>query len=61
MTTYTVVNVRGRTVLPASDASTAALCCRIFNDKHGQRSHRVVVSGPETCATAHAPPLLCGP
>ena len=30
MTTYTVANARGRTVLPASDAATAALYRRIF-------------------------------
>ncbi len=56
MTTYTVVDVRGRTILPASDAGTAALYCRILNDKHGQSSHRVVVSEPEPCIAADAPP-----
>jgi len=36
VTAYTVVNARGRTVLPASDVATAALYRRIFDDKHGQ-------------------------
>ena len=55
MTTYTVVNARGRTVLPASDAATAALYRRIFDDKHGQGSHRVVAAGPEIRTPALAP------
>ena len=58
MTTYTIVNARGRTVLPASDAATAALYRRIFDDKHGQGSHRVVAVGPESHAPARAPLLL---
>jgi archaellum component FlaF (FlaF/FlaG flagellin family) len=58
VTTYTVVNARGRTVLPASDAATAALYRRIFDDKHGQGSHRVVLLEPEVRTPARAPPLL---
>jgi hypothetical protein len=58
VTTYTVVNARGRTVLPASDAATAALYRRIFDDKHGQDSHRVVAAEPEVHAPARVPPLL---
>ena len=58
MTIYTVVNARGRTVLPASDAATAALYRRIFDDKHGQSSHRVVAVEPEVRAPDRVPPLL---
>jgi hypothetical protein len=54
VTTYTVVNARGRTVLPASDVATAALYRRIFDDKHGQSSHRVVAAEPGV----RAPPPL---
>jgi hypothetical protein len=54
VTTYTVVNARGRTVLPASDAATAALYRRIFDDKHGQGSHRVVAAGSEVRAPVMA-------
>jgi hypothetical protein len=58
VTAYTVGNARGRTVLPASDAATAALYRRIFDDKHGQGSHRVVAAGPEVRAATRLPPFL---
>jgi hypothetical protein len=58
VTAYTVVNARGRTALPVSDVATAALYRRIFDDKHGQGSHRVVLLEPEVRTPARAPPLL---
>ena len=50
MTAYTVIDARGKTVLPASAATTAALYCRIFNTKHGEGSHRVVAVEPALVA-----------
>src|SRR5437868_5187902 len=59
VTTYTVINARGRTVLPASDAATAALYRRIFDDKHGQGSPCVVAAGPKVRAPVRTPlPLV---
>jgi hypothetical protein len=61
VTTYTVVDARSRTVLPASDAVTAAPYRRIFDDKRGQGSHRVVAAEPEAHISACAPPFLVAP
>ena len=60
MTTYTVVDVRGTTVLPASDAGTAALYYRFSTTSTASAATAWSSSEPETCITAHALPLLPG-